>query len=99
MKLLNLIKHASLGALEAGNPLAIQFAIVTHIHPLEVNVDQRFTLEEDFLIVPDGLVELKLTIGLTEYTLRRGLEVGDKVILLRVQGGQQFIILDRVVVE
>lgn len=99
MKLLNLIKHASLGALEAGNPLAIQFARVTHSNPLEVNVDQRFTLEEDFLIVPDSLMEHKLIIGSVEYTLKRGLEVGDKVILLRVQGGQQFIILDRVVME
>jgi len=99
MNLLNLIKHASIGAVESGNPLAIQFASVIHINPLEVNVDQRFTLEEDFLIVPDSLSEFKLTIGLVEYTIRRGLEVGDKVILLRVQGGQQFIILDRVVTE
>ncbi len=29
--------------------------------------------------------------------IRRGLEVGDKVMLLRVQGGQQYVILDRVV--
>jgi len=29
--------------------------------------------------------------------IRRGLEVGDSVLLLRVQGGQQFVILDRVV--
>jgi hypothetical protein len=30
--------------------------------------------------------------------IRPGLEAGDKVILLRVQGGQQFLILDKVAV-
>jgi hypothetical protein len=30
--------------------------------------------------------------------IRPGLETGDKVILLRVQGGQQFLILDKVAV-
>ncbi|QGQ93957.1 DUF2577 domain-containing protein [Paenibacillus psychroresistens] len=97
MKLLNLIKQASIGAVEAGNPMNVQFGMVSSMNPLEVNLDQRFTLEEDFLIVPDTLTELIITIGSTEYTIRRGLELGDKVILLRVQGGQQFIILDRVV--
>lgn len=29
--------------------------------------------------------------------IRRGLERGDRVLLLRVQGGQQYVILDRVV--
>ncbi|RXZ84909.1 DUF2577 domain-containing protein [Paenibacillaceae bacterium] len=29
--------------------------------------------------------------------IRRGLEVGDKLLLLRMQGGQKYIILDRVV--
>lgn len=29
--------------------------------------------------------------------IRRGLELGDKVLLLRVQGGQRYVILDRVV--
>lgn len=29
--------------------------------------------------------------------IRRGLETGDKVLLLRMQGGQKYVILDRVV--
>lgn len=31
--------------------------------------------------------------------IRRGLEVGDKLLLLRMQGGQKYVILDRVVSE
>lgn len=73
------------------------FATVTRINPLEVNVDQRYPLEEDFLVVPEHLKEYKLTIEGTEYTIRRGLEIGDKVILLRQQGGLNFIVLGRLI--
>lgn len=30
-------------------------------------------------------------------TIRHGLKAGDKVVLLRVQGGQQFVVIDKVV--
>jgi hypothetical protein len=96
-KMVRLMKQASLGTMESGKPVAIQYATVTQINPLEVNVDQRFPLSEDFLIVPEHMTEYKITIGSTEYTIRQGLKQGDGVILLRVQGGQQFIILGKVV--
>lgn len=32
-----------------------------------------------------------------EHPIRTGLKVGDSVVLLRVQGGQQFVIIDKVV--
>jgi hypothetical protein len=34
--------------------------------------------------------------GMKSFTVRLGLKVGEKVILLRVQGGQQFLVLDRI---
>lgn len=94
------IRKAALGAVEAGAPVAVVFGSVINTDPLEVNVDQRFTLDADFLIVPDGLVrqELDLSgIGLEQpVVIHKGLEVGNSVILLRVQGGQKYLILDKV---
>lgn len=84
MALVNLIKQASMGAFENSNPVAIMFGTITRTNPLEVNVEQRFTLTRDFLIF-------------TEIFNQRALQRGDKVILLRVQGGQQYVVLDRVV--
>lgn len=84
MALVNLIKQASMGAFENSNPVAIMFGTITRTNPLEVNVEQRFTLTRDFLIF-------------TEIFNQRVLQRGDKVILLRVQGGQQYVVLDRVV--
>lgn len=35
-------------------------------------------------------------VGTKAFTIHNGLQTGDKVILLRVQGGQQFVVLDKV---
>jgi len=110
--LLSTFKQAAMDAVAASNPTAVMFGIVTKDSPLEVTVDQRFTLTADFLIVPESLIHFELLLhhihqyagGTTEPALpeepvvvRRGLQNGDKVLLLRVQGGQQYLILDRVV--
>lgn len=97
MRLVDLIKQASLGAVEAANPVAVLFGTVTKTNPLEVNVDQRFTLTNEFLIVPEQLTEYRVTINGQNVIIRRGLNVGDKVLLLRMQGGYRYVILDRVV--
>ncbi|MGG4344915.1 DUF2577 domain-containing protein [Paenibacillus lautus] len=108
--MLDQIKLAALAAIDASNPVSVMTGTVTNLSPLEVNVDQRFTIDADFLIVPESLqryeVDLKhkhaYTGGNTEDALdkiviRKGLELNDIVLLLRVQGGQQFVILDKVV--
>ncbi|RJX40864.1 DUF2577 domain-containing protein [Paenibacillus pinisoli] len=118
--LLSLIKQAAAGAVDATSPAAVMFGLITDDNPLEVNVDQRFSLPADFLIVPESLTRLELPLYHThQYTdtsdsgpatkttsaalpeepvvIRRGLKKGDKVVLLRVQGGQQYLILDRMV--
>lgn len=115
--LLSTVKKAAMDAMAAGNPAAVMFGEVINTDPLEVNVDQRFTLPADFLIIPESLTHFEIDLrhyhdytddsGGTKQTkpalpekpvvIRRGLEKGDKLLLLRVQGGQQFVILDRVV--
>lgn len=111
MSLLNTIKRAGLGAVESANPVAIMMGKIKSVNPLEVAVDQRLTLSEDFLIVPESLIKYEIDVkhshsysnGTTgealpqKLLIRRGLEAGDIVLLLRYQGGQQFVILDRVV--
>lgn len=95
--MLNVIKQAALDALEASNPAAVLTGTVMNVNPLEVNVEQRFTLDADFLIVPEALTRYTLTIGSTEYVIRQGLQVHDRILLLRLQGGQRYLILDKVV--
>ncbi|MGO4181381.1 DUF2577 domain-containing protein [Paenibacillus sp. TAF43_2] len=97
MALLESIKKAGAAAYAAGNPLAVMVGKVIQINPLEVNVDQRFTLSEDFLIIPESLVKYETQLQTSEkLVIRTGLEAGDAVLMLRVQGGQQFVVLDKV---
>jgi len=96
-RMINAIRQAALSAMEAGSPLAVKFGTVTAINPLEVNVDQRFTLDADFLVQTSATEELKAIIGSEEHILRAGLQIGDHVALLRMQGGQKYLIIDKVV--
>lgn len=109
--MLNAIRQAALTAMKTAAPVAILLGTVTKIDPLEVNIDQRFTIDADFLLVPESLTRLELNLehvhsapggstgaSLTEpVVIRPGLAPGDRVALLRVQGGQRYFILDKVV--
>lgn len=97
MSLIEKIKQIGAGAVEASNPVTVVYGKVTREQPLEINVDQRLTLPREFLIVPQSLQEKKMMIGSQEVVLQEGLKQGDKLILLRCQGGQDYVILDRVV--
>lgn len=99
--MLNVIKEAALAAVEAGKPLAVIFGEVAKIDPLEVNVDQRFILDADFLVLPESLTRYEIDLNYNgtaqKITIREGLKQGDKVILFRLQGGQKYFIADKVV--
>lgn len=107
MALSDTIKRLGANAVDASNPVTVMYGTVTKINPLEVNVDQRFTLEEDFLVITERLTryeaDLKHSHGSGEESLldrvviREGLKVGDAVLLLRVQGGQKYVVWDRVI--
>ncbi|MER2061419.1 MAG: DUF2577 domain-containing protein [Aerococcus urinaeequi] len=118
MALIDLIKQAAIAGVDAGDPMAIIYGTVTAESPLEINIDQRFTLDADFLEVPESLTHYEINLHHShKYTddgsegttgsalpeepivIRRGLEVGDRVYLMRVQGGQKYVVFDRVVDE
>jgi hypothetical protein len=84
MSMLDVIKKAGIGAVEAGQPVQIQYGQVASLQPLGVKVDQRFTLPASALVVSETLA-------------LRELAVGDRLILLRMQGGQRYLALDRMV--
>jgi hypothetical protein len=95
MSLVQVIKRAAKEQSDAAQPVAVMYGVVTQDNPLEVSVDQRFTLPADFLVVPEHMTAYSLTIEGQEYEIRRGLEAGDKILLLRTAGGSQLIIVGR----
>lgn len=81
-QLVKLIKRAAVEAVQASSPMGVEYGLVTSISPLGITVDQKKILTEAQLI---------LTNAVRDYAL----QMGEKVILLRCDGGQQYIVLDR----
>ncbi|WP_026263256.1 DUF2577 domain-containing protein [Paenibacillus sanguinis] len=149
----NKIRQLGVGAVDASSPVSVLFGKVMNTAPLEILVDQRFTIDQDFLIVPQQMTRYELDLthhhtfdgGVTSNALlspldlkhnhviegaatgdalldpielshshtyvggdtgealpgkiviREGLKVGDNVMLLRIQGGQKYVVWDKVV--
>ncbi len=79
------LKQINKGVIENSQDVAFYYGKVIEIAPLEIQVDQRFVLDKDFLVLTSTVAG------------DSAMEVGDKVILLREQGGQRYIVLDKVV--
>ncbi|MBW4083873.1 DUF2577 domain-containing protein [Paenibacillus sp. S150] len=95
--MLDIIKKASLGAVSNTNPVAFSYGMVTSAEPLQIQVDQRFILSGPALVLPETVMESRIELDGRDVVLRRGLAPGDRVLLMRMQGGQSYIVLDRLV--
>lgn len=62
-------------------PTSFFLATVESASPLKIRRDQKFTLDSSNLLITEAVKELS---------------VGDKVIVLQNNGGQEFVILERV---
>lgn len=129
-KLLKIMQEA--GKVPAGETTDLLFGEVTSVSPLKIKIDNRFEVDEKFLILSALVKETVIKIperdannhkhkipqhttssggqqdphthiisqmdtlsALPDILLWRGLEVGDKVRVLRVNQGQMFYVLER----
>lgn len=120
---LSLLKQAAIEAVEAGKPVKVMFGEVKAINPLQIMVEQKLPLTEEFLILTEAVKdhEHEITVvdwqtenasggggdsafaahnhqivGRKKIIIHNSLQVGEKVLLLAMQGGQKFIVVDRV---
>lgn len=83
-EMLNILKKSALGAYEAEKPVNIVFGVVKSVSPLKISIDYKLVIESDEILQGENSTKLDL-------------KSNDKVILVRLQGGQKFYILDKVV--
>ncbi|MBD2846186.1 DUF2577 domain-containing protein [Paenibacillus sp. IB182496] len=95
--MLDLIKAAGASAVEAGAPVQLRYGVVASVEPLAITVDQRFSLTRPFLVLTAALQRLTVSVDGSERVVRPGLQPGERVLLVRMQGGQQYVVLDKVV--
>ena len=107
--LLDAMKMAGMGAVDNAGPVRVMFGVVASAAPLSVRVDQKLILPEQALILTDAVRdhEKSITIsGITDssgdsisttttITVHNALNVGESVILIRVQGGQKYLIIGK----
>ncbi len=84
---------------EEKKPVNALMGEVIQTSPLTVKVEQKLILTERMLVVPKSLTDFEIgaECGDEHFTLKlyNALKTGDRVLLLRMQGGQKFIITDR----
>lgn len=120
------IKKAASKAIKAEKPVEVCFGKVTSVSPLQILVDQKFTLGAAQLVLTRNVTDFKTMItggnnqnyyyvgtppntstvpvdplhkhalGEIEITVHNGLVVGDEVILIRQQGGQKYVVVDKI---
>lgn len=94
------IRTAALEAVEATGPCALMTGTVAGVSPLAISVEQKLTLGPAQLIlsslVQDHAVDVTVAGERHSATVHLGLLPGERVLLLRQQGGQKFLVLDRI---
>ena len=78
-----------------------EIGTVSGVSPLIIKMSNDLEIDEDFLHlsrnVTDYEVEIEIGDVIQSRTVRNSLKVGEKVLMLRKSGGQEYIIIDRVV--
>lgn len=93
------VKRAAVEAVEAGKPVNIVFGTVIAISPLKIQADQKSIYTSKMLVLSRSVTDYDTDITINgikqQCRVHNALEIGDKVILLRMQGGKRYIVLDR----
>lgn len=103
MNLLETIKTAAIDAINSTKPVEIVLGIVLSTQPLKIELEQKLLLSDAFVIVPEELTNRKVKIMINdmeeEIEIKNALQAGDKLALAKIQGGQKYLIISRLVNE
>ncbi len=102
--MVEIIKMAAIDAVNDSKPTTVVFGSVLNTAPLAISIDQKLILKEAHLILTNNVKEhvVEMTDELMEkrkFIVHNGLAVGDSVIMIQLQGGQKYLVLDKVVKE
>lgn len=99
--LVEVIKKIVIETMNTNYPLTMMYGTVISTSPLKINVEQKMVLESSFLILTRNVTNYSASVNIDgqnrTVTIPNALKRGDNVILLREQGGQKFVVMDKVV--
>lgn len=104
--LINIVKRAALDAVDNAKMCDVRYGKVISVSPLKVQITNQFTIPSSLLTVPQHLTDYAVEVDIPNCTsaeiesksmvIHNALKIGDRVALLRSQGGQSYFILDRI---
>lgn len=77
---IEVMKQVAVNAVEARKPVALLFGTVSSLDPFKIRLSQQEEYTKEFFLALDPVPAF---------------EEGDRLVLLRLQGGQQFLILGK----
>ncbi|SCX93724.1 Protein of unknown function [Lysinibacillus sp. TC-37] len=97
------IQKLVLGVLNAQKLATVIYGNVISVGPLEVQIDQKLTLKEKQLKLTRAVMDYEVEVSVNGGAKQKakvfnGLITGDKVTMIRVHGGQQYLIIDKEVI-
>lgn len=105
--LVQVLQKVAAQTYNASEPSDFVFGTVLSAGPVKIQVDQKLILTEEFLVLTSNVMDYKVKAcmyaiggseGEKEYiTIYNGLKAGDEVIMLKNQGGQRYVVLDKIV--
>lgn len=87
-----IVKRAAVDAMEASKPVHIVFGQVISTAPLRIQVDQKTIYTAKMLVLTRNVTNYYINGAEPVYN---ALQVGERVVLVRMQGGKKFLVLDR----
>lgn len=97
-----IVKRAAVEAVEAGKPVQVTIGTVLSTCPLKIQSEQKSIYTSKMLILTRNVTDFEVDMTVNDAALRRNtfkvhnaLRAGEKVLLLRVQQGKKFVVIDR----
>lgn len=98
------MKKAAKEAVEAGSPVQVNKGNVISTAPLRIQIDQKLILEASQILLTRSVIDTELELKCTcpeggppTGKVPYALKAGDTVLLLQVQGGNEYAVIDKVV--
>lgn len=100
--LVSTIKQLAVEAVVSGDPTAVVYGVVVNDKPVEISIEQKIKLGEMQLVLLRSVTDYEIEVSFDYITfskakIRNKLKIGEKVMLVRAQGGQKYIVIDRLV--
>ena len=99
-KIIDVMKKAAIDAVNEAVPMSFEYGEVISANPLKIKIDQKLTLSSMQLILTNAVKDHSVMItdgSIRSILIKNGLQIGEKVILIKAQGGQKYVVLERLV--